>query len=89
MEDTYELTALRSIRIATSALRDLENQSSATSKRYKRGIKSLNSYIYSVEASLDDGGSLEGTAPWESMSPKLRDLISNPCLKNIEEDSSV
>ena len=89
MEDTYELTALRSIRLATSAIRDLENQSSATSKRYKRGIKTLSSYIYSVEASLDDGGCLEGTAPWESMPAKLRDLMANPCLNNIEEDNSV
>jgi len=89
MEDTYELTALRSIRIATSAIRDLENQSSATSKRYKKGIKSLSSYIHSVEASLDDGGTMEGCSPWEVMPAKMRDLIANPCLSNIEEDNSV
>ena len=89
MEDTYELTALRSIRLAANAIKELENQSSATSKRYKKGIKSLSAYINSVDASLDDGGALEGCAPWETMPVKLRDLMNNPCLSNIEEDHAV
>ena len=89
MDNTYELNALRSIREATIAIRDLENQATATSKRYKRGVKTLNGYIASIEASLDEGGTIEGIEPWNSTSPALQRLISNPVLDNIEEDTSI
>lgn len=89
MDNTYELNALRSIREATIAIRDLENQAAATSKRYKKGAKTLNGYIATIEASLDDGGTIEGIEPWNSISPNLQRLISNPILDNIEEDTSI
>ena len=89
MEDTYELNALRSIREATIAIRDLENQAAATSKRYKKGAKSIQGYIATIESSLDDGGAILGTEPWVTASPILKRLISNPMLENIEEDNSI
>lgn len=89
MDNTYELNALRSIREATIAIRDLENQAVATSKRYKKGAKIINGYISSIEASLDDGGTIEGLEPWNSISPSLKKLISNPIVDNIEEDNSI
>jgi hypothetical protein len=89
MDNTYELNALRSIREATIAIRDLENQAAATSKRYKKGAKTINGYISSIEASLDDGGTIEGLEPWNSISPSLKRLISDPIIHNIEEDNSI
>ena len=89
MDNTYELNALRSIREATIAIRDLENQATATSKRYKKGAKTLNGYIATIEASLDDGGTIEGLEPWNSVSPSLERLIANPVLENIDEDTSI
>jgi hypothetical protein len=45
MNTEYELTALRSIREINIAIRDLENQQAAVTKRYKRGIKMLGKLI--------------------------------------------
>lgn len=89
MDNTYELNALRSIREATIAIRDLENQAAATSKRYKKGAKSIQGYISSIEASLDEGGTIDGLEPWVSANPSLKRLIANPILENIEEDNSI
>jgi hypothetical protein len=89
MDNTYELNALRSIREATIAIRDLENQATATAKRYKKGVKNIYGYISTIEASLDDGGTIEGMEPWNSISPSLKRLLSNPIVDNIEEDSSI
>jgi len=90
MNQAYELTALRSIREINIASRELENQAAATSKRYKKGIKMLQTEIAAIEASLDDGGStLEGTEPWNVQTQKLKKLIADPSLANIEEDSSI
>lgn len=89
MDNTYELNALRSIREATIAIRDLENQAAATAKRYKKGVKTIEGYITSIEASLDDGGSIEGLEPWNSITPSLKRLISDPIVDNIEEDNFI
>ena len=89
MDNTYELNVLRSIREATIATRDLENQATATAKRYKKGIKHINAYIATIEQSLDDGGSIEGLEPWSIADPKTSRLISNPVLENIEEDNTI
>jgi len=90
MDQTYELTALRTIREINIATRELENQASATTKRYKKGIKLLQAEIASIEAFLDDGGiAIEGTEPWNIQSQQLKSLIANPILANIEEDNSI
>ena len=89
MNETYKLTALRSIREISIAIRDLENQSSATSKRYKKGIKILQAEVDAIEASLDDGGTLPGTEPWNIQSQQIKLLIADPSLSNIEEDNSI
>jgi len=89
MDNTYELNALRSIREATIAIRDLENQATATAKRYKKGIKSINAHISSIEQSLDDGGTIGGLEPWNVAAPTISRLISNPVLENIEEDNTI
>ena len=60
-----------------------------TSKRYKKGAKSIQGYIATIESSLDDGGAILGTEPWVTASPILKRLISNPMLENIEEDNSI
>jgi hypothetical protein len=89
MNETNELKALRFIREINIAIRELENQSSATSKRYKKGVKMLQKEICSVEALLDDGAIIEGTEPWVILTQQLRSLIFNPTLSNIEEDNSI
>ncbi len=89
MDNIYELNALRSIREATIAIRDLENQAAATSKRYKKGIKSINAYIASIEQSLDDGGAIDGLEPWNTAGAYVGQLISNPVLENIAEDNTI
>lgn len=89
MDNTYELNALRSIREATIAIRDLENQATATAKRYKKGIKSINSYIATIEQSLDEGGTIAGLEPWNIAGTTISRLISNPILDNIEEDNTI
>jgi hypothetical protein len=91
MDNTYELTALRSIREATIATRDLENQATATAKRYKKGIKLINAHIATIERSLDEGGlhTFDGLEPWTVADPKINRLISNPVLENIEEDNTI
>tara|TARA_R110001606_G_scaffold394914_1_gene566307 strand:+ start:115 stop:678 length:564 start_codon:yes stop_codon:yes gene_type:complete len=89
MEQIYELTALRSIREIHIAVRDLENQAAATSKRYKKGIKTLLGEVSAIEASLDDGGVIEGMEPWNIQSEQIKSLISNPVLSNIEEDNLI
>jgi hypothetical protein len=89
MEQIYELTALRSIREIHIAVRDLENQAAATSKRYKKGIKTLLGEVSAVEASLDDGGVIEGMEPWNIQSEQIKSLISNPVLSNIGEDNLI
>lgn len=89
MDNTYELNALRSIREATIAIRDLENQATATAKRYKKGIKFINAHISTIEQSLDDGGTIDGLEPWTVASPSINRLISNPILDNIEEDNTI
>ena len=86
MNDNYELQALRAIREINLSIRELENQSAATSKRYKRGVKLLQSETTAIEASLDEGGSIEGMEPWNIQGEKLSLLIANPILENIEDD---
>ncbi len=63
MDENNELKALRFIREINIAIRELENQSSATSKRYKKGVKMLQREICSIEALQDDGAIIEGTEP--------------------------
>ena len=89
MDNKFELNALRSIREATIAIRDLENQAAATAKRYKKGIKTINAYISSIEQSLDDGGTIEGCEPWKVAGAYVGQLILNPVLDNIAEDNTV
>jgi len=86
MNDTYELQALRAIREINLSIRELENQAAATSKRYKRGVKLLQSETTAIEASLDEGGAIEGMEPWNIQGEKLSLLIANPVLENIEDD---
>jgi hypothetical protein len=89
MNTEYELTALRSIREINIAIRDLENQQAAVTKRYKRGIKMLESEICTIEESLDDGGTIETMEPWTVRSPECWKLIADPQLDNIEDDNVV
>jgi len=86
MNDTYELQALRAIREINLSIRELENQAASTSKRYKRGVKLLQSETTAIEASLDEGGAIEGMEPWNIQGEKLSLLIANPVLENIEDD---
>ena len=85
MNDTYELQALRAIREINLSIRELENQAASTSKRYKRGVKLLQSETTAIEASLDEGGAIEGMEPWNIQGEKLSLLIANPVLENIED----
>lgn len=89
MDDSFELTALRYMREISTAIKNLENQATAVSKRYKRGQKMLQSEIANVEATLDDGGTMQGAEPWNTSSPELRQLIIDPQLKYIPEDNLV
>tara|TARA_R110000796_G_scaffold16726_11_gene52153 strand:+ start:451 stop:720 length:270 start_codon:yes stop_codon:yes gene_type:complete len=89
MNENFELKALRCMREINIAIRDLENQSSVVSKRYKRGIKLLQTEICSIEASLDDGGTIEGCEPWNVQSAELKTLIADPKLSSIAEDNIV
>ena len=84
-----ELKALREMREINIAMRELSNQASAVSKRYKQGVKMLEKQFLSIEACLDDGGCFPGTEPWKIQSPEIEKLIRNPVLANIPEDSSV
>jgi len=86
VDDKYELTALRAIRETSLAIRELESQAAATAKRYKRGIKLLSSEVNTIEATLDDGGAIEGMEPWNIQSEKLKALIADPKLDNIDDD---
>lgn len=87
--NTYELKALREMREINIAMRELSNQATAVSKRYKQGIKMLEKHFFSIESCLDDGGCLAGTEPWAMQSKELIQLITNPVISNIPEDSSV
>jgi len=87
--NTYELKALREMREINIAMRELSNQATAVSKRYKQGIKMLEKQFLSIESCLDDGGCFPGTEPWAIQSEELIKLIRNPVLSNIPEDSSV
>lgn len=89
MNENFELKALRAMREINIAIRDLENQSSAVAKRYKRGIKLLQSEILNIEGSLDEGGTIEGCEPWNVQSAELRALISDPKLCNVSEENIV
>lgn len=87
--NTYELKALREMREINIAMRELSNQASTVSKRYKQGVKMLERQFLTIESCLDDGGCFPGTEPWEIQSPELLKLISDPVLANIPEDTSV
>lgn len=89
MDENTELTALRDMRDITFAIRDLENQLAAVSKRYKRGIKTLEREVAATEQALDEGVQIDGCEPWNSRSDQLKALISNPTIENIEEDLKV
>lgn len=90
MDQTFELTALRDIREITISIRELEIQASAVSRRYKRGIKMLNSELLSIEQTLDEGGEgFDNMNPWDIRSEELKRLISVPGLVNIPEDNLV
>jgi hypothetical protein len=89
MDETTELTALRDMRDITFAIRDLENQHAAVSKRYKRGIKILEREIAATEQTLAEGVQINGTEPWNSRSEQLKALILNPTIDNVEEDLKV
>ena len=90
MDGNTELTALRDLRETSLAIRDLENQQAAVAKRYRRGILLLKKEIASTEQTLDEGSNLmTGTEPWTLRSPTISNLIANPILTNIPEDTSV
>jgi len=90
MDQTFELTALRDIREITISIRELEIQASAVSRRYKRGIKMLNSELLSIEQTLDEGGEgFNNMNPWDIRSKELKQLIAQPGLVNIPEDNLV
>jgi len=55
---------------------------------YKDQIE-LQAEVDAIEASLDDGGTLPGTEPWNIQSQQIKLLIADPSLSNIEEDNSI
>lgn len=90
MDEKKELKALRDMRDIAFAIRDLETQQAVVTKRYRRGIKSLQIELASCEQAIEDEGiSIEGCQPWEIRSEQLKRLIANPILTNIEEDTNV
>jgi hypothetical protein len=90
MEQALELKALRDIREITISIRELEAQASVVSKRYKKGIKMLETEILSIEQTLDEGAEgFDNMKPWDIRTEDLKRLISDPGLVNIPEDNLV
>lgn len=83
MEQNYELNTLRAIREINIAIRELQNQSAAISKRYKIGIRDLLSEIDTLERDLDEGLSIDGIDPLATQGEYIKKLISDPSLENI------
>ena len=85
-----ELNALRDLREVHLAIKSLENQQQRVSRRFKRGIRTLQDEAISIEAFIDTGSNaIEGTEPWNTRSEKLTKLIGCPVLTNIDEDTNV
>ena len=89
MENAQELKALRDLREINLAIKDLELQSSNTSKNYKRGIRLLQKEASLTESQIDDGGVMDGCESRNVRHANLKQLINNPCIENIPQDNSV
>lgn len=86
MDEKIELTALRDMRDIAFAIRDLETQQVAVAKRYRKGIRSLQTELASCEQSIEGDGMIDGCEPWATRSDEMKRLIANPILTNIEAD---
>lgn len=90
MDTNTELTALRDMRDIAFAIRDLETQQQAVAKRFRRGIRSLQTELAACEQAIeDDGITIDGTQPWAIRSDEMKKLIADPTLTKIQEDVNV
>lgn len=90
MDAHIELTALRDMRDIAFAIRDLESQQQAVAKRFRRGIRSLQTELAACEQAIEDEGiTIDGTQPWNTRSEELKKLIADPTLANVAEDLNV
>jgi len=90
MDAKIELIALRDMRDIAFAIRDLENQQQAVAKRFRRGVRSLQTELAACEQAIEDEGiTIEGTQPWQTRSDELIKLIADPTLSNVAEDLNV
>ncbi len=81
-----ELKLFKDSREIDIAIKQLEAQSASVAKRFKRGIKLLQREKISVENEIDSQGTLSATPT----RPKaIRQLIADPQLKHIPEDTDV
>lgn len=87
METTTELKLLREIHDSDLAIRKLNNDAAAVSKKYKRGIKVIEQHRMSLEDELTDP-TMKGMSAIENKSPELEQLLADPALGNIPEDAN-
>lgn len=85
-----ELSTLRDYRDIDIAIRALESQAKAVAKRYRRGIELLHREQDSLDNLLDSGDdTFGGMSPQETRSQQLQQLIADPVLTNIPEETGV
>jgi len=87
--ESNELLALRDLREINLAIKDLENQQSVVSKKFKLGIRLLQREASMTEGHLDDGCVMQGCESWNVRHEKLKNLIDDPNLENIPDDTTV
>jgi len=88
-DNNTELKALRDLREINLAIKDLETQASVVSKKFKLGVRLLQRESSITENHLEDGYVMDGCESWNVRHEKIRNLINDPKLDNIPEDSSV
>jgi len=81
-----ELQLFKDSREIDIAIKQLELHSATVAKRFKRGIKLLQSEKIAVENEIDCQATPSATVP---RSKTMRQLIADPQLKHIPEDTNV